>query len=301
MSNANGNTPLSIASDPHQACPVCGHESFHAAWRYREHAVHRCGQCGLEYTGGMRAASLAFYQSQYSAAVTASLAAGQVHPGYGLVVETLARIRRQYLSPSQRRALDVGCGAGYLLSRLAALGFEAEGIDFDPELVAFARAHYQAQASVARLEDLGSLSSSFDLALLIHVLEHVEQPLALLRDLAQVLVPGGSLLVEVPNADRFALRRSLRRGELEWGEYPPHHLTFWNAASLRWALQAAGYIVVECGPRPFSRDDRLAAYFGRARRLPAGIEQRALRLAGWLGDAAGLQGDTVVAIARRPA
>jgi 2-polyprenyl-3-methyl-5-hydroxy-6-metoxy-1,4-benzoquinol methylase len=301
MSVVNGNTHSAIASGPRQACPLCSRVAARAAWKYREYSILRCRHCRLEFVSEMRSASLEFYQRQYSGVVVSKVAGGQVHAGYRFMIEMVKHAQARYLHPGQRRALDIGCGTGYTLSQLDRLGFQAMGIDFDPDLVAFAREHYRVHAEVGLVEDLGRLGRTYDLALLSHVLEHVERPLDLLQNTAQVLDPGGVLLIEVPNADRFSLNRSLRRGELQWGEYPPHHLTFWNTAALRFALDAAGYAILRCRALPFSHDDRLNAYaLGRAW-LPHRIRPPLVWVAGWLGQAAGLQGDVLHAIAQRRA
>jgi 2-polyprenyl-3-methyl-5-hydroxy-6-metoxy-1,4-benzoquinol methylase len=91
----------------------------------------------------------------------------------------------------------------------------------------------------------------YDLALLSHVLEHVSTPLDLLRQVATLLKPGGLRLIDVPNRLYCRERTRFPCGELGWGEYPPHHFSFWSEKPMRTPLNTAGYRVLECKPRPF--------------------------------------------------
>ena len=100
--------------------------------------------------------------------------------------------------------LDVGCGRGYAMQDVAALGYTAvSGIDIDPGQVEFAR---QAGLAVARVEDsaafLATQPGAYAAVLLMDVLEHVPRPAqpALLRAAAHSLRPGGRLICTVPNA-----------------------------------------------------------------------------------------------------
>jgi SAM-dependent methyltransferase len=98
------------------------------------------------------------------------------------------------------RALDIGCGSGSWLNSLARYGWETCGIE-PATKVAFAR-HRELSAIPT--------DASFDLAILHHVLEHVDAPGALLAEAAAALRPGGHLFLSVPNLDTVAIHRDIR-------------------------------------------------------------------------------------------
>jgi 2-polyprenyl-3-methyl-5-hydroxy-6-metoxy-1,4-benzoquinol methylase len=249
----------------------------------------------------MQSAPVEYYQDHYSDGAMEHTAAGNIHPGFRYTLKKIEHSVQLYLTPAQRRAIDVGCGTGYLLSELKKSGFDGLGIDFNPDLVRFARAHFHVNAEVTRVEDLMALNSRFDLALLIHVLEHVEDPVGLLKNIRQLLDPGGILFIDLPNLTRFAINRSIRKGGFFWGEYPPHHLTFWSRASLSKALEAAGYSVLECHPRPFGEEGQVELFL--CHRLHLKVNRLVSLLAKPMrraGRSFGLQGETLFAIARRP-
>lgn len=106
------------------------------------------------------------------------------------------------------RVLDIGCGTGFLLERLAERGFSGVGIDLSPESVAHARRRLAEVGAADRLTaEVGSAyeppDGPFDLIALTDVLEHLEDPRACLAALRAVLAPDGLLVISTPN------RRSL--------------------------------------------------------------------------------------------
>jgi SAM-dependent methyltransferase len=106
------------------------------------------------------------------------------------------------------RVLDVGCGTGFLLERLAERGFSGIGIDLSPDSVEHARRRLAEIGAGDRLEArvgsaYGPPEGPFDLIALTDVLEHLEDPRGCLGALRAVLAPGGLLVISTPN------RRSL--------------------------------------------------------------------------------------------
>jgi SAM-dependent methyltransferase len=96
------------------------------------------------------------------------------------------------------RILDAGCGSGRNMVELARRG-AVTGVELAPASLDAARARHLGPVHPGSLaEPLPFDDASFDLAVALDVLEHVEDDRAALRELARVLVPGGRLLVTVP-------------------------------------------------------------------------------------------------------
>jgi len=125
-----------------------------------------------------------------------------------------------------QRALDVGGGTGPLTLRLAALGFEVELLDSSEPMLALARKEAQAkeldgrisfrQADVNCVADLFE-PSSFDLVVCHNLLEYMEDPLAVLRALAQVLKKDAKSMVSLLVRNRYGevLKAAIKRRDLE--------------------------------------------------------------------------------------
>ena len=95
--------------------------------------------------------------------------------------------------------LDVGCSLGYTLIAAQQLGLSATGADISEHAVQVCRKKGFA-AEQSSLERLPFATSTFQLVVMKHVLEHTPNPRGALAEVRRVLRPGGRLFIAVPNA-----------------------------------------------------------------------------------------------------
>jgi ubiquinone/menaquinone biosynthesis C-methylase UbiE len=109
--------------------------------------------------------------------------------------ETLARLRLRPLD----RLLDVGCGTGALLHRLASgnPAVRLTGVDPVPEMLAVARRRLSRDVELREgwAERLPFPSERFDVVVCCNAFHYIREPAASLREMGRVLVPGGRLLL----------------------------------------------------------------------------------------------------------
>lgn len=134
--------------------------------------------------------------------------------------------------------LEVGCGSGRFLNRMRNAGWNVEGIDFDPGAAAHVKRKYGIHVSVGRLTDMQFPQAAYDVVAMSQVIEHVHDPLALLKECHRVLRPGGRLLITTPNAQSLAHRRYGRHWR---GLEPPRHLHVFTPAALERSARAGGF------------------------------------------------------------
>jgi SAM-dependent methyltransferase len=101
--------------------------------------------------------------------------------------------------PARGRMLDVGCGNGAMLTAFGArrpdwvlAGLERDGRCCERILALPGVEHFHTPP-------LDAVEDRYDVITMIHVLEHVERPVEMLRDVRRHLQPGGLLVVEVPD------------------------------------------------------------------------------------------------------
>ena len=146
------------------------------------------------------------------------------------------------------RYLDVGCGSGGALGVARALGWQVTGVESDEAAAAKAR-RFSQEIHVGDVLDAPFAPECFDVATAFHVIEHVPDPVAVLRRILAWLAPGGLLIVEVPNAGGLG---AAIFGASWAGLELPRHLSHFSPETLTRAVQQAGGRVVWCwhGAKP---------------------------------------------------
>ena len=107
-------------------------------------------------------------------------------------------LSREAALPAHARILEIGCGTGHNLPMLAGFG-EVDAIEIDPAARGFAAERLGKPVGDAPLPSLtGVERAAYDLVAVLDVVEHVEDDVGALRGMAEVLKPGGAILVTVP-------------------------------------------------------------------------------------------------------
>ncbi len=96
------------------------------------------------------------------------------------------------------RVLEIGAGIGATVKVFQLHGTDAHGIDPGEGFCRWGQEHLRARLRCQRLEQLPA-DGSWDLVLLVHVIEHLRQPRQALERIRQLLAPEGLLYVECPN------------------------------------------------------------------------------------------------------
>lgn len=111
--------------------------------------------------------------------------------------------------------LDLPCGDGLLTSMFSEHFERVVGVDASSSHLAMARERLPGvEFHESLIEDL-ELDEKFDTVFMLNVLEHVEDPTAVLRKAAEFLKDDGVLIVHVPNANAINRRIAVLMGTLE--------------------------------------------------------------------------------------
>ena len=239
-------------------CPVCltGAARYFAKVRDRlfgiapgSYHLYRCSSCGCIFQCPMPedSALAGFYPEGYwwdGDQQTASVIArvfSQLEKTYREFV-TLDHVRflkrcAQRARGSGRRLLDVGCGGGTFLHLSRRLGFAPHGLDVSSQAVSIAQRQYGLNVRQGSLAGNAWEGDRFDFITMFHVLEHLPDPRKALRFAVAHLTPGGSLVVQVPNADSFQARLF---GARWYGLDVPRHVINFTRRGLQQLLIEAG-------------------------------------------------------------
>lgn len=155
-----------------------------------------------------------------------------------------ARWRIMRLKPRLpgRRFLDIGCSIGSSVAAARDAGFDATGIDLDPQSIEFAAEHYPGCRFLhTSSSDLARAGETFDLIFCTEVIEHVTDPQAFVDDLRALLNPGGIVFLTTPHATHFRIPQDI----LSWyGLKPPEHIVLFGRKSITALFERRGLQVL---------------------------------------------------------
>ena len=152
------------------------------------------------------------------------------------------------------RALDVGCGDGFLCHLLTGAGWAVNGITYKQEEADAAVAQDPALAGrvhVGDFHDMPYPASTFDLCISRQALEHALSPVVVLWEMHRVLHEGGVLVLHLPPH------------EIEDGSTPTHHYAFSGKQWMR-MVELNGFVVTQT-----YNDDRFGGFCIEAVKAPS--------------------------------
>jgi SAM-dependent methyltransferase len=209
--------------------------------------MYRCSSCGTSFVWPVPSdEALGRFYHDYHLAATQGGWYDDVEDR--MQADFPAKIERiRAFSPARNpgRILDVGCGKGYFVKACVDAGLDAQGCDLSTSGVEFARESLKVRATCGLLRDIKTRlvadAGAFDTATLWATIEHLPDPIGTLKDIFDILKPGGRLLLDTGIGDDWLDR--LLPGRVQWFD-PPQHLFVFSAPGLRVALEKAGFSVV---------------------------------------------------------
>jgi SAM-dependent methyltransferase len=249
--------------------------------------IVRCPRCGLVFVDGCQSLGglEAFYGPAYFRGDGDSPIGYADYVGQRLLhrrnARSLLRLLEREGPGTGRRLVDLGCAHGFFLAAARERGWTGCGVDISPDAVRYARETLGLEVRLGGPEGAGLESGAFDAVTLIGTIEHVPDPLAMLRGAARLLRPGGLLLITTLDIE----------GVLRlWEWKPPEHLYYFSFRTLSALVRAAGlevrwrrwywawYAVGDLGARllRYARLPGAAAIARAADRL--GLDRLAIRI-----------------------
>ncbi len=144
------------------------------------------------------------------------------------------------LIPSGGRVLDIGAGGGEFLAEAKRLGFEVEGVEPSVGFARYAEKAYGVKVHNAPLMKIDFGGRKFDLIHSFHVFEHLRDPLASMKLVHALLVPGGYFYIAVPN---------MAEDRTPTGMFHFAHVHGFTHQTLRMMAAKAGFEWIDNGSR----------------------------------------------------
>jgi len=152
----------------------------------------------------------------------------------------------KYCQKGKKRLLEIGSGPGYFLKCGKELGWDVLG--FEPSKQAY---EYSQKFGVKVINDFFSERDTdkygkFDVVYMNTVIEHLPDPISLIKGAKSVLKPNGIICIISPN-DYNPLQNILRKnlGYEPWWVAPPQHINYFDFESIKKLLERLGFEIVE--------------------------------------------------------
>lgn len=225
-------------------CPLCGQPNPVKLEIPGVNGLHQCRSCSFIFAPGIQSEDSALYDSHFGDT--------NVHPTYekrdgeyvGRNVDRLNELLDIAEPYKQTGAiLDVGCSAAFFLHQARQRDWRAQGAEIAGWAVEFSRKELGLDVFHGVLQDAKFPDACFDVVFSSHVMEHILDPLSLLREMARVLRPGGAHITVVPTQ---MASPSWRLAGRFYGDAPPIHASYYTRRTFRVFCEKAGLRFKSC-------------------------------------------------------
>lgn len=167
---------------------------------------------------------------------------------YGIAHTRLRKIMELVGQESGRRVLDVGCSRGYVGSKIKTLNNYVLGVDIS-ELAVEEASKVLDKAIAFNLEETWpDLGDKFDLAVLPEIVEHIFDPVAVLKKVNQNLKSNGCVIITTPNILLWTNRVKFLLGNFRYtdqGLMDFGHIRFFTYGYLKEVLKNSGFEIIQ--------------------------------------------------------
>lgn len=230
------------------SCPLCNCSDAKTVFRSRDFRfkssdknfdIVQCKNCGFVFLNPRPAKKeiAGFYPQDFNKS-DRSFSYGLLKPCFRLAQESTIKFFKKYKKDG--KSLDIGCGNGEFILAMQRHGFEAWGIEVNPEAEKFTGKRLEGRILYKDIKECGFLPKSFDIITMFQSLEHIYDLTELFSEINKVLKDDGLLYICVPNSAFFEARLF---GPYYYNLEVPRHMYFFTAKSLEALLLKHGFKV----------------------------------------------------------
>jgi len=231
-------------------CPMCPDASKIPVYELEKkgrgkRTVVRCGQCNLLFVSPR----IAREEITRTYSGRDYFERNQEQTGYRNYLQDrdlhLLFFRRQLAElenfAAKGRLLDVGCAGGFLVEEALRRGWQAEGVELSEYASEYARSTLGLNVQTGSLRHARFPNGQFDAVVMDDVIEHLENPLADVREVWRILKCGGVFFIHTPNA-ASPWRHLMGK---HWIHLKPdEHLFYFTPGTITQLLEKAGFQVL---------------------------------------------------------
>ena len=170
------------------------------------------------------------------------------HKRYSKHLKKIRANSRGMVSRDEAKLLDIGCSSGSFLQFAKKFGYVVSGVEPAP-LAAATAIRRGLDVKQGFLEHINYPDNHFDVITMFEVIEHVKEPVSLLRECHRILTEGGIIAIGTGNTDSWTV--SFMKGEWDYFE-GPGHISFFNPISMCKLASESGFDLIRLDTRRVS-------------------------------------------------
>lgn len=219
-------------------CLLCGSFLLHPLKKFHIHNLVRCIECNFVFSEKVQQKNeLKAYYQTYAYDRTEEFISKITLKRYIGILEKMSKFRLN------NRLLDVGCGSGIFLSVAQSMGWECYGVELSEAAVNLCYRKGLTKVQYGELQDVVCSLPEMDIVVMIEVIEHMADPIQVLKLIRGLLRSGGLMYLTTPNFN--SLERYLL-GERYSVICYPEHLNYFTKSTIKRMLKNCGFVVQKC-------------------------------------------------------
>lgn len=229
-------------------CPVCDNENASDLSAVHGFLYRECLGCGTAFVVNppSREDIEGAYRSDYYTKANKVLLANERTIDYRLdaVARPKVRFAVDHLTTERKTWLDVGCGVGEILGAVREHGFKTLGLETNAMEADYARRKFglEIREEYVSNETLPRYKGLYGVISMFSVLEHVLDPDAILRTIAQAQDVGDNIVIETPHYPSISsYSQMVFPDHVNRMMHPPLHLFLFSMKALELMLKRSGY------------------------------------------------------------
>ena len=226
-----------------RACPICEKDDVKTLFVKEGFSFVQCLGCGLVYVNPRlteEAVAALYRDGRFAYSLKNLYLPTAEYRKKRFFSERMEYIERYF--PQKGAILDVGSSTGHFLLEAQERGWKAYGVELNAFIADYSKSALGlTHIFTGALEEAKFPSGHFEAVTMWDLLEHLPEPLSVLREVVRVLKRGGMLFVYVPNLDSAEVALCGERCENFAGDV---HLTYFTPKTLSRLLEKVGLEVV---------------------------------------------------------
>jgi len=234
------------------ACPICKSKNFTVMYEFSKSSPHvnsivpcqivACRRCSLLYKVKLNSCEISEYyidgfdEHEYFKNLDSSIK----------VTREIVNSIKDYLK-EKKTLIDLGCGQGIFIEAANNEGLQAAGVELNLKLAAEARNRTGSQIINGDVCEIDKIGCKYDIVSMLDLIEHLEDPISLLRSVHRILNNEGYLIVYTPNHKSLivqvakCLHKTFCIDKFIDPIFNDVHMVYFDKKTLKMALERSGF------------------------------------------------------------